>query len=205
MKRVLVTGGTIRLGAAIAGRLRADGWQVVTSSHRPGAGADFVADLTRPGAADALFAACGRLDALVNNAALFRGAPADLAALNVGAPVRLMALLEAQGGAVVNVLDTRVLGAASADGDYARTKAALLAETLRAARRSRPGFRVNAVAPGPVLAPVGVHEKAGALLAARPTEADVAAAVAFLLATPSVTGAILPVDGGQHLISGRTA
>ena len=30
--------------------------------------------------------------------------------------------------------------------------------------------------------------------------ADVAAAVAFLLAVPSVTGAVVPVDGGQHLL-----
>lgn len=200
MKTALVTGGTTRLGAAIAARLRADGWRVLASSHRPDAGADFVADLAQPGAADALFAACGPLDALVNNAALFRGAPAALAAVNLDAPVRLMDLMSERGGAVVNILDTRILGAAPPDDAYARTKAALRDETLRAARASRPGFRVNAVAPGPVLAPVGAHERAGALLTARPTPEDVAAAVAFLLAAPSVTGCILPVDGGQHLL-----
>ena len=34
MKTALVTGGTTRLGAAIAARLRADGWRVLASSHR---------------------------------------------------------------------------------------------------------------------------------------------------------------------------
>lgn len=202
MKTVLVTGGTTRLGAAIAARLRADGWRVLTSSHRPDAGADVVSDLTQPGAAEALFAACGQLDAIVNNAALFRGTRETLMALNVTAPERLMELVRERGGSVVNILDTRIVGA-QADRQvdaYSMSKAILLRLTEQFARASRPDFRVNAVAPGPVLVPVGVHEKAGALLTARPTADDVAAAVAFLLDAPSVTGCILPVDGGQHLL-----
>ena len=105
MKTALVTGGTTRLGAAIAARLRADGWRVLASSHRPDAGADVVADLAQPGAADALFAACGPLDALVNNAALFRGAPAALAAVNLDSampvantPVKVKLAIVPQGG-----------------------------------------------------------------------------------------------------------
>lgn len=200
MKSVLVTGGTTRLGTHIAARLRSDGWRVWTSSHRADAGADLVADLTQAGAADRLFAACGHLDAVVNNAALFRGTREVLQALNVAAPVRLMELMAAQGGAVVNLLDTRVLGGKPAMDDYARTKQELLQLTLQFARASRPDFRVNAVAPGPVLVPVGVPERAGTLLTKRPTTEDIASAVAFLLNTPSVTGCILPVDGGQHLL-----
>ena len=57
MKTVLVTGGTIRLGRAIAERLRADGWRVITSSHRADAGADIVADLSEPMGAAKLYAA----------------------------------------------------------------------------------------------------------------------------------------------------
>ncbi|MGN0854910.1 MAG: SDR family oxidoreductase [Kiritimatiellia bacterium] len=200
MRRVLVTGGTTRLGAHIAARLRTDGWQVLTSSHRADAGADWVADLTQAAAVDQLFAVCGHLDALVNNASLFRGARERLTALNVAAPGRLMELMAAHGGAVVNILDTRVLGGRPATDDYARSKGELLRLTERFARASRPDFRVNAVAPGPVLVPVGVPERAGRLLTRRPSPEDVASAVAFLLNTPSVTGCILPVDGGQHLL-----
>lgn len=205
MKTVLVTGGTTRLGKVIAGILAQRGWRVLTSSHRPGAGADCIADLAGPGEADRLFEearrlAGGRLDAVVNNAALFVGDAAQLRRLNVDAPVRLMERVEAQGGAVVNVLDTRILRAGLPPEDaYSRGKVALLEATRAFARRSRADFRVNAVAPGPILAPEAVHERAGSLLTARPTPEDLAAAVAFLLETPSVTGVTVPVDGGQHL------
>ena len=78
-RTVLVTGGTTRLGLAVAERLRASGWRVLTSSHRAAAGADLVADLSAPSGAAGLYAAAMRLlggvppDALVNNAALFTG------------------------------------------------------------------------------------------------------------------------------------
>ena len=89
MRSVLVTGGTTRLGLAIAERLRADGWRVIASSHRADSGADIVADLSEPLGAAKLYAACLRLlggnppDALVNNAALFAGDDASLEAVNL--------------------------------------------------------------------------------------------------------------------------
>lgn len=220
MKTVLVTGGTTRIGLAIAERLRADGWRVLTSSHRADAGADIVVDLAEPMGPAKLYAEVLRLlggeppDALVNNAALFVGDASILEAINLTAPkklTRLMAGRETPGrGAVVNLLDTRVMGTGpermmgtvpvSEVDVYTRTKAALLRDTLESAQLFADTLRVNGVAPGPVLAPVQVHEKAGELLVDRPTAADVAAAVAFLLSAPSTTGCIIPVDGGQHLV-----
>ena len=114
MKSVLVTGGTIRLGKAIAERLRTDGWRVLTSSHRADAGADIVADLSEPMGAEKLYAAALQMldgnppDALVNNAALFTGDDAAITAVNFEAPKKLtmmMAGRETGMGAVVNVLD----------------------------------------------------------------------------------------------------
>ena len=61
-------------------------------------------------------------------------------------------------------------------------------------------LRVNAVAPGPVLAPTGVRERAHETLLGRPRPEDVARAVEFLLDAESTTGAVIPVDGGQHLL-----
>ena len=206
MKRVLVTGGTVRIGKAISAALRVRGWTVVTSSHRPDAGADVVADLSEPlGAAKLYAAACakagGSLDAIVNNAALFTGEDFVLEAVNLEAPKKLTMMLagkEDECGAVVNVVDLK-----SYDNAYGRTKSALVEFTRKAAGLFAATLRVNAVAPGPVLAPVGVHEPAGdMLLDRRPTAEDVAAAVAYLLEAESVTGVILPVDSGQHLISG---
>ena len=212
MKTALVTGGTTRLGKAISDGLRTRGWRVLTTSHRADAVADVVADFVDPMGPARAYAAALRLlggqspDALVNNAALFTGEAARLKAVNLVAPKKLTALMagrETGRGAVVNILDTRVLnGSQDATDAYAATKAALLDETRKAAALFAETLRVNAVAPGPVLPPTDVHEKAGETLLGRPTADDVAAAVAFLLEANATTGAVLPVDGGQHLLEG---
>lgn len=219
MKTALVTGGTVRLGKAIAARLRAEGWRVLTSSHRADAGADIVADLSEPMGAARLYADALRLlngmppDALVNNAALFTGEPADIRAVNFESPKKLITLMagrEAGVGTVVNILDAGAGDSVSSSDsrsssqagcgyfeskrelrDFTRSAALMFAETLR----------VNGVAPGPVLAPTDVHEKAGEmLLAHRPAPDDVAAAVAYLLGAEATTGCVVPVDAGQLLL-----
>ena len=214
MKSVLVTGGTVRLGAAIAERLRAEGWRVLTSSHRADAGADIVADLAEPmGPAKLYAAAMKRLggnppDALVNNAALFTGDAAAIAAVNLESPKKLTMLMagrEAGVGAIVNILDTKALDAyrclPTPTDAYLASKRALLDFTRSAAATFAATLRVNGVAPGPVLAPTDVHVKAGeTLLDRRPTVDDVAAAVSYLLDAESTTGVVIPVDAGQHLM-----
>ncbi len=207
MKTVLVTGGTKRLGLAIAKELKSRGWRVITSSHRPDSGADLIADLSQEGEAEWLFneavkLARGKLDAIVNNAALFTGEEKAVLEIDSGSPMTLMKLLSSTPGAsVVNIVDTRALGLRFGEGNaYKRAKRLLVEATAWFAEDSKNGFRANAVAPGPVLAPEGVHEKAGPIITPRPTPEDVASAVAFLLETPSVTGAVIPVDGGQHLL-----
>ena len=226
MKSVLVTGGTTRLGKAIADFLRSAGWRVLTTSHRADAAADILADFSTPLGPARAYAEALRLlggnppDALVNNAALFAGDAATLEAVNFTAPQKLTILMagrETGRGSVVNILDSRILGwgqAPQGDGErsprtppaegeqissYESAKLRLLEETRRFAQLFAATLRVNAVAPGPVLAPVGVHARAGETLVGRPTPEDVARAVTYLLDAKSTTGAILPVDGGQHL------
>ena len=233
MKSVLVTGGTVRLGKAIAERLRAEGWRVITSSHRADAGADIVADLAEPMGPARLYAAALQLlggtppDALVNNAALFTGDAAAIGAVNLEAPKKLTMLMagrETGMGAVVNILDSAILGSVGSMGSnpndpndpkdpndsndsndpkrpYLDSKRELAAFTLSSAATFAATLRVNGVAPGPVLAPTEVHVKAGeTLLDRRPTAEDVAAAVSYLLGAEATTGAIIPVDAGQHLL-----
>ena len=136
-------------------------------------------------------------DALVNNAALYRGTDPEIEAINFTAPQKLTMLMagrETGRGAVVNILDANikrldVYGECKMRlREYTRSAAAMFAETLR----------VNAVSPGPVegLSPVGIHEKAGDCPLGRPKPLDIAKAVAFLLDNDSVTGVDLPVDGG---------
>ena len=246
-RAVLVTGGVSRLGKAIADRLAGDGWLVIRSSSRPEAGADFVADLSVPGSAEALFNSAdsmarergaGRLYAVVNNAALYRDADPDkVRAVNYDAPVilsqsllesvrllgdrlsgdfaavaketrRLAASSDVEGGSIVNVLDAAVLprrdgtrGPADDGSAYADSKRRLAAFTLDSARIFAPlAVRVNAVAPGPVLAPSGVHEKAAPVPLGRPSPDDVAHAVSFLLAAQATTGCIIPVTGAFDMI-----
>ena len=205
----LVTGGTRRIGKAIAERLRADGWRVLTSSHRADAGADIVADLADASGAVRLYAAALQaapdLCAIVNNAALFDGDDATLEAVNLIAPRKLTTLLAGREGvrcAVVNIIDSKTLGGESAnDSAYARTKRELLADTRKFAAMFAQTLRVNAVAPGPVLPPENRHEPSGEMLLDwRPTPDDVAAAVAYLLGANAVTGVVIPVDSGQHLL-----
>ena len=210
IRSVVVTGGTVRLGLAIAARLREDGWRVLTTSHRPDAGADITADLSDPMGAARLYSAACRLlggnppDAVVNNAALFVGDPAAVETINFESPKKLtmmMAGREEGVGAVVNILDCRVLGEADAEaaGAYAASKRRLLEWTFKSAAMFAGSLRVNAVAPGPVMAPAMVREAAGETPLGRPRPEDVADAVAFLLCAGRTSGCVVPVDGGQSL------
>jgi len=186
--KVLVTGGTTRLGLAIAAHLRACGYEVAVSSHRPDAGADYLADFRGEWHLP-------KFDAIVNNAGLFAGSEAEIMAVNYLAPKRIIA--EELAPNVVNILDNRILNLASEPEEcYSRSKWLLLKETLK----FHAGVRVNAVAPGPVIAPVAVHEAAGLTPFGRPTPEAVAATVRFLLESPTICGAVIPVDGGQHLL-----
>jgi NAD(P)-dependent dehydrogenase (short-subunit alcohol dehydrogenase family) len=227
-KTALVTGGSRRLGAAICRELAARGAAVAVHYRQSEAEAiamnrvlkhgvfSLRGDLANPQEREWIFREAaewlGRVDLLVNNAALFGRDgeldPAALRAVNVEAPLDLAARVAAQpaGGCVIHVLDSRIARPETGPfRAYAATKRELADSVARLAREWTPKTRVNGVAPGPVLAPEGVREAAGDLpLGRRPTPEDVARAVAFLAENESVTGQILFVDGGQHLKEGGT-
>ncbi len=207
MKAVLVTGGTIRLGKAIADRLAQAGWRVLRSSHRADSGADIVADLSRPDGADKLFAEACRIlgrkpDAIVNNAALYVGAGSDEAAwqVNFESPKRLASLMS--GGKVVNILDK--FARRHAGTAYARSKEAL-AELTR--KNGCIGIEAGDIID---LAPTAHHERAIEPAGERLSAAQVADLVAAELDEPVVElgtlfasfvkmGAVL-IGGGYALL-----
>lgn len=225
-KVALVTGGSRRIGAAICRELAARGASVVV--HYRHSEAEAIAmnrtlkhgvfsvrgDLSNPEECEWVFREAaewmGRVDILVNNAALFaRDDEADeiaLQAVNVAAPLRLGRLMAERGGegCILQMLDSRIARATAGEFKaYTATKRELAESVGRLAREYAPRIRVNGVAPGPVLMPEGVREAAGEIsLRRRPTPEDVACAVAFLAESDSVTGQILFVDGGQHLLKG---
>jgi NAD(P)-dependent dehydrogenase (short-subunit alcohol dehydrogenase family) len=240
-RTVLVTGGAVRIGRAICQALAGAGADVVVHSRQSQTeAAALCAELgaagrrawpvrgnleTADGAA-AIFgealAAAGRLDGIVNNAAVFDRRPladCDAAAfeepwrVNALAPMLLTRLLAehvalahpeaAQPVAgVVNLLDQRIARNPAGCLPYLVSKQALAAFTLAAAREVAPRVTVNAVAPGAILAPAGRagREAAGsAPLGRHPAPAEIAGAVVYLLSSAGITGQILYVDGGQHL------
>jgi len=109
-------------------------------------------------------------------------------------------------GKVVNVLDTIINGYNFDRFPYFLSKKALETLTKALALKMAPHFTVNAVAPGLILPPTGKDEKYLEGLKTRNplrrigSVAEVAAAVEFLLMSDFITGQVIFVDGGEHLI-----
>lgn len=159
----------------------------------------------------------GALDILINNAAVFHKDPlaactadkvqADFQ-LNLFAPIYLVREFAARArtGQVINLLDRRIASHETGCVPYLLSKQSLAEFTRLAALELAPRIRVNGVAPGAVLPPPGkgadyLRDHAGRVpLERRVTPADIAEAVLVLLKLDAVTGQVLYVDGGQHLL-----
>jgi NAD(P)-dependent dehydrogenase (short-subunit alcohol dehydrogenase family) len=240
---VIVTGGGSGIGAATAGRLGAAGAPVVLVGRREeplkevaaeiisGGGQALCvrADLADPASPRQIVDACltryGRLDGLVNNAAVVRHMPLaewDVAsfdehlAVNVRAPFFLIqaalpALRESPVRSVVNVSSSSGTLHRVGQSVYGMTKAALdyLTQTL-AGELAPLGVRVNGIAPGPIDTPIhatwaddlaeayrwlGSQVPLGRIGAPE----EVALWITLLLSPLAsfMTGAVIPLDGGQ--------
>jgi NAD(P)-dependent dehydrogenase (short-subunit alcohol dehydrogenase family) len=124
------------------------------------------------------------------------------------APVLLsQAFAKASGGAgcIVNVLDQKVRNLNPDFFSYTLSKVALASATALLARALAP-IRVCGVAPGSSLPSADETEeefrraRRATPLGMTSTPEDVADAVLFLLRAKAVTGEVLTVDGGQHLV-----
>lgn len=164
-------------------------------------------------------AALGPLGLLVNNASVFERDNAlgatrqswDLhMEVNLRAPFVLTQgfarqLPETAEGLVVNLLDQRVWSLTPHFTSYTLSKAALWAATQTLALALAPRIRVVGIGPGPALPSARQSDTQFAaqvadLPLARGTSPDeVCRTLRFLLATPSITGQMIALDGGQHL------
>ncbi len=189
------------------------------------------ADLRAPADIERLFDCVEELSrglaVLVNSASSFESEPFleidvarwdEVLALNLRAPFlctqRAAAMMRAAGGGVViNIADLSALGPWKEFAHHSTSKAALVHLTRTAAHELAPEIRVNCVIPGAILPPPGVSEsgeswrKRADAVPLRRTGAkgEVTAAVAFLVRNEFITGAVLPVDGGEHLRVSRVA
>lgn len=210
----LVTGGTGRVGAAIAARLERDGWTVKAAGRSDG-------DVSDPAQARELVeravAELGGLDLLVNgagegfapkpvdelteadwNAAFGATAKGSFFVTQAAAPH----LREAR-GCVVMIEDVAAYQPWPSFAAHCAAKAAQAMLTRVLARALAPEVRVCGVAPGPVAVEPGQEERRASetLLGRIGSPEDVAAAVAYLVSTDFVTGTTLVVDGGRLLQS----
>jgi NAD(P)-dependent dehydrogenase (short-subunit alcohol dehydrogenase family) len=116
-----------------------------------------------------------------------------------------LALPDGDEGNVINLIDQRVWRPTPDFFSYTISKAGLWTATQTLAQAMAPRVRVNAIGPGPVLKSVHqsehdfATEKSATLLRRGPTLEEIAGAVRFILATPSMTGQMIALDGGQHL------
>jgi NAD(P)-dependent dehydrogenase (short-subunit alcohol dehydrogenase family) len=112
-------------------------------------------------------------------------------------------------GHVVNIADWRAAHPGTDHIAYTLTKAALVAMTKSLAQALAPQVQVNAIAPGLILPPPGQGPEYLELRASRvPLErtgstGEVTQALLFLLRSDFVTGELLYITGGEHLLTGR--
>jgi NAD(P)-dependent dehydrogenase (short-subunit alcohol dehydrogenase family) len=179
-------------------------------------------DLADPATPEALFAAApGPVALLVNNASLFeedRFASFPLAgwqrhmAVNLLAPTLLTRALAARlpagaNGLVVNLLDAKLAQPNPDFFSYTVSKMGLAGVTELSARALAPNIRVNAIAPAVTLVsgPQSRENFAAAhVLNPLGRGVDVshlAAALRYLVATPTVTGQTLVLDSGQRFLA----
>jgi NAD(P)-dependent dehydrogenase (short-subunit alcohol dehydrogenase family) len=165
-------------------------------------------------------AALGPVSCLINNASVFDyddiatmtpESWEDHIAVNLGAPLFLSqafaaALPADRNGNIVNLIDQRVRKLTPHFVSYTLSKAGLWTATKTLAQALAPRIRVNAIAPGPTLPNVRqrqedfAKESGATLLGHGPEPEEIAAAVRFILDAPSLTGQMIALDGGQHLV-----
>lgn len=236
-KVALVTAGARRLGRAVVLKLAERGARVVIHYYhsaedaaataaeveRLGGEARLVCgDLSQVEQAERIvseaIAAWGRLDILVNNAAVFFQTPpgqvseeqwdrlfdVNLKGAFFGTQQAAAEMRRNDGGVIVNFVDTGIYITWKGYTPYLITKAGVEQMTYGLAKELAPDIRVNAVALGPVLLPDGhsaeeAKKFAAATLLQRLGGRDaLAEAVLYLIEADFVTGVVLPVDGGQR-------
>ena len=233
----LVTGSGVRVGKRIAVALAERGMHVAVHYHASAGPAEetvaeiralgveadsFQADLSQLREVRDLFdgidARWGRLDVLVNSAAIFPRTPWDeideatwdrTLDVNLKAPFftawhAVPLMWRNGGGKIVNIADWAGLRPYKNYLPYVISKGGIVTMTKALALELAPSIAVNAIAPGPVMLPEDFSDAAAerirkaTLLDRLGSPEDVAQSVVYLVAmTDFITGHVLVVDGGR--------
>ena len=237
-KAVLVTGGALRIGRAIALELASAGADVTITYRTSKTEAESTLQLINELGRQAIALECdvrseasirtavanavnfhGRLDVLVNNAAIYESVPLDAISIeqwdavfetNARGPflVAREALphLRTAQGRIINIGSLGGLRAWAGHAHYCASKAALHMLTQAMAKSFAPEVAVNCVAPGWIEfdedrgQTITEHFAGKTPMQRNGAAKDVAEAVAFFASTSNfITGQILTVDGGRGL------
>ncbi|MCA9192626.1 MAG: SDR family oxidoreductase [Planctomycetales bacterium] len=245
----LVTGsGAPRLGQNVALWLAKSGFRVVVHAHRSIKSMnDFVRDCEQQGFhvhtvqgeiddeknacrwRDEVLDCFGRLDVLINSAAIWQPTPIDQAeprdywrhlSVNSFATAWLcqtmgLAMCEqATGGAIVNIGDWSTLRPYVGFTPYLISKCNIpgITSTMAIELANRnPRVRVNAILPGPVLLDHQINDAKRlqivehSLLKREGRPEDISRGVLFLVYSPFITGICLPIDGGRSIYAGPSS
>jgi NAD(P)-dependent dehydrogenase (short-subunit alcohol dehydrogenase family) len=235
-RRAIITGAARGIGAAIAAAYRREGAELVlldreedscaVTAARLGATAMAV-DLGEPAATKAVMQDAidhlGGVDVLVNNAGILRFAPLleitiedwdatfdiNVRAMLVTTQVAARAMIDAGGGAIVNMASMGGKVGSPNQAHYAASKAAVIGLTrVSAMELGRHSIRVNCICPGYVLTEMGAGTRTPEMVAAwsalsplgRCAEPEEVAAMALFLASDDArysTGEAFNVAGGM--------
>lgn len=220
--RVIVTGGAIRVGAAIVRNLAENGAHIFlhynTSQNEAqnlfesigGSHAHHTllnADLNTKAGLDKLLPLIPSCNVLINNASIYHytGDPQTFSRVNAQVPMELTRHLTH--GCAIQLLDGGIQLDANYTDAYPKSKQVLAQSILPMAREYAPHVRINGIALGPVLPPTHLPEADMSQFKARlplqqtiPLHA-VTSAVRFLIEQDLITGNILYLDGGLHMLN----
>ena len=230
-RTAIVTGGAKRIGAALVRALAADGWHVLIHYHQSRdeaealaaetGGSTVSAELADPTAVTTIMAALDGLPPpmlLVNNASRFA---LDLAGdftveswdahldVNLRAPALLSQAFAArcERGLIVNLLAAKLSAPNPDFFSYTISKFALAGLTELTARAFAPRIRVCGIAPTVTLVSgpqsrENFGQVHGLNALGRGVEVgEIVAALRFIIATPTLTGQVITLDGGQRFLS----
>ena len=162
----------------------------------------------------------GPLFALVNNASIFENDNAKNfvnkqwekhIAINLYAPLKLSqdffkCLKLGKKGHIVNILDQNVVNPDTNFFSYSISKAGLHGATKILAKEFAPNIKVNSIAPGPTLRNVHQSEKhfkhkiKKTILKVGSPPKEISSTIKFILESKSMTGQLIIVDGGEHIV-----
>lgn len=177
-------------------------------------------DLSQPDAVSQLITQANEISplyALVNSASIFENLSFQETsledwekhfAINLTAPFLLSQAFAKQTshGRIINILDWRALRPAADHFPYTITKSALASMTKSLAIALAPNIIVNGLALGAILPPADSSSDKNKIIENVPAQRwaetkEVEEALLFLLTCPTyITGEILHLDGGRHLI-----